>query len=79
MVLELECASESLGGLLKQTSGSQPEIFTSLGLEWGLRIPISNKCPRDVAEAALGTALLRTTELKEFILFNRAISFTLTL
>lgn len=58
MVLKLECASESLGELVKeQIAEPTSRVSDSVGLGCGLRICISNKSPGDAVTAGPGTSI----------------------
>lgn len=58
VILKPECASGSLGGLVKtQIAGPHPLSFYWVGLGWGQRICILNKFPGDSVAADLGTPI----------------------
>lgn len=62
VVLKVEYAPESPGGLLKiKLLGPIPRVSDYLGLGWGPRIFISHKLSDDADAAGQGTTLLRST------------------
>lgn len=65
-VLELECALESPGRLVKaQVPGATTRVSDSVGQRWGQRICILNKFPVDVMLLVQGHSLRTTGRRKE--------------
>ena len=60
----LQCAGTTWRTCSNRSPDFTPRVCDSVGLEWSLRVCISNKCPGGADVAGPGTTL-RTTSLKD--------------